>query len=320
MGDTDADTLGLLGTDLLPPLMEQCEGRLHDVTWFRTDWQRGGALTGTGTFVVDLAPRPAMVKLPVPPRERRWLELLSTEVSGTDGEQEPVTPQLYAHGDELGGYDMCWVVMERLPHGPMSQAWGGDALAQLAQAAGRFYDAAKQHNVAAAPRHRDWDHIIDVGRQRVRKGGVPQAQRWNEALKKAGKKIDTWAARWERRPAETWCHGDLHLGNAMSRHPRPEGPAVLVDFAEVHRGHWVEDAVYLEHLYWGAPGTLNGMDICKAIATERESRGLPTNDDWSRYAKLFRGLLALSTPANLHNAGQPSHVEAALSILEAAVK
>jgi len=317
MAEPDADALGLLGTNLLPLLMEQCEGRLHDVTWFRTDWQRGGALTGFGTFVVDLAPRPAMVKLPVPPRERRWLELLSCEATG---EAEPVTPQLYAHGDELGGYDLCWVVMERLPHGPMSQAWGQTALTQLAEAVGRFYEATRAHTVAAAPRHRDWDHIINVGRNNVRKGGVPQAQRWNTALKKAGKKIDTWASQWDQRPTETWCHGDLHLGNAMSRHPRPEGPAVLVDLAEVHKGHWVEDAVYLEHLYWGAPGTLEGIDICKAIADQRAARDLAPHGDWPRHAKLFRGLLALSTPANLHVDGQPRHIEAALQTLEAAVK
>ena len=47
-------------------LAEACEGRLSTITWFRTDWQRGGAATGTAVFEGNGgAPAPVVVKLPV---------------------------------------------------------------------------------------------------------------------------------------------------------------------------------------------------------------------------------------------------------------
>ena len=32
-----------LAASLAPVLAEACDGRLSAITWFRTDWQRGGA-------------------------------------------------------------------------------------------------------------------------------------------------------------------------------------------------------------------------------------------------------------------------------------
>ena len=94
-----------LGANLEPVLRENCD-RLSSISWFRADWQRGGALTGFATFQDENdGPRDVVVKLPVPPREKLWLNRLQ---SAGD-----VAPRLYASGDELGGYDMAWVVMER---------------------------------------------------------------------------------------------------------------------------------------------------------------------------------------------------------------
>ncbi|MFP3422344.1 hypothetical protein R0K19_23525, partial [Bacillus sp. SIMBA_161] len=41
---------GPLGATLEPIVRAACGGRLSPVTWFRTDWQRGGAATGYATF------------------------------------------------------------------------------------------------------------------------------------------------------------------------------------------------------------------------------------------------------------------------------
>ena len=59
--------------------------------------------------------------------------------------------ELYAHGEALGGYDMAWVVMERLPHGPLGAAWNGQQFDLLIEAAGRFYQAAQQITAAGPP-------------------------------------------------------------------------------------------------------------------------------------------------------------------------
>ncbi|MCX5659956.1 MAG: hypothetical protein NTW19_09575 [Planctomycetota bacterium] len=54
-----------LGALLEPALRQTCGGRLSEVNWFRTDWQRGGALTGYATYRDDDGqPQPVVVKLP----------------------------------------------------------------------------------------------------------------------------------------------------------------------------------------------------------------------------------------------------------------
>src|SRR5690606_29658592 len=100
------------------------------------------------------------------------------------------------------------------------------------------------------PVHHDWERLLDTARQHTARNALPEAQRWKAALKKARRKVKEWAKRWEGRPCDDWCHGDFHLANAMTRHRPPEGPAVLFDFARTRVGHWLQDALYLEHLFW----------------------------------------------------------------------
>ncbi len=303
---------GPFGRMLEPVLRQACEGRLSEVSWFRTDWQRGGAATGYATYRDDdEVDRPAVVKLPVPPCELAWLRAL----------QDPgdVVPKLYASGDTLGGYDIAWVVMERLPFGPLGSAWGEDAFKLLIEAVGRFYQATSSIPIRTEHIHRDWEAIHEQARKRVRDHALPEAQRWNKALKKAGRKYKQWVAIWDDRPMEHWCHGDLHLANAMTRNEPPNGPAVLFDLAKVCVSHWVQDGVYLEHLYWGRPGELNGHKLCKELAHHRKKIGLPVDDDWSRLAEAKRALLAMSVPAKLDVDGNTQYVHGALEVLERAV-
>ena len=102
----------------------------------------------------------------------------------------------------------------------------------------------------------------------------------------------------------------------MTRTEPPGGPALLFDFAHTRVGHWVEDGVYFEHLYWARRDKLDGRKLCKALAQERKRRGLPVDQDWSRYAEIKRALLAMSTPAVLDLDGDRAHVAAALEVLE----
>ncbi|MFP4144109.1 MAG: phosphotransferase family protein [Phycisphaeraceae bacterium] len=303
---------GGFGTLLEPVLRDACDGRLSEVSWFRTDWQRGGALTGSATWRGDDGrDHDVVVKLPVPPCERRWIEALQ--------EAEDVVPHLYAHGEAIGGYDLAWLVMEKLPHGPLGPAWGGREFDLLAEAAGRFYKATSPHLPKGDPLVRDWEKLCAQARTAVRDRGMAEPQRWNKALKKASRKLKKWLKVWNDRPLEDWCHGDLHLANALTRTPAPEGPAVLIDFAHTRVGHWIEDAVYFEHLFWARRDRLEGRKLCKMIAQERKRQGLKVDPNWPHLAQVKRGLLAMTTPAQLQHEGDPRHVRAALEMLEITV-
>ena len=299
------------GANLEPVLLKTCHGRLSDVSWFRTDWQRGGALTGYATWKDDNdEPKQAVVKLPVRPRELLWLRQL--------GEHGDVAPLLYASGDTLNGYDMAWVVMERLPHGPLGMHWEGREFDLVVDAIGRFYAAAQHVPVEGHHQHRDWEAICQRSRDAVHKSGIPHEQRWNNALKKAKKKLKQWLADWRDRPTDAWCHGDLHLANAMTREPAPEGPALLLDFAEARPGFWVEDAVYFEHLFWARRDRLDDRKLCSMIAKKRKEHGLDVDEHWPHFAEIKRALLAMSVPVDLKNCDY-AHMEASLQLLEAAV-
>ncbi len=303
---------GRLGVTLEPVLQRACQGRLSPVTWFRTDWQRGGAVTGYATYRdEDETDQPVVVKLPVPPRERQWLLALQ--------HAEDVVPRLYAHGEALNGYDLAWLVMERLPHGPLGSAWGPAGFDLLVEAAGRFYAASRHVEPHGEPYQTDWPAVAERARKAVQAGSVPNQQRWNKALKKAQRKAKAWARTWHDRPCDDWCHGDLHLANAMTRQPAPEGPAVLFDFAHTRVGHWLEDAIYLEHLFWGRADRLDGRRLARQIARERKSLGLPVDDNWADLAQIKRALLAMTAPARLAHDGDPVHLAAALAVLEASV-
>lgn len=306
--DTSADSP--FGASLEPVLRRACGGRLSSVSWFRTDWQRGGALTGYASYLdEDHSAQPAVVKLPVPPGERQWLERLQA----SDG----LVPKLYAHGDALNGYDMAWIVMERLPHGPLGSAWGGKEFDLLVEAAGRFYVAAGEIPLSGDLPQRDWEKIFHEARENIiKEHDVAHEQRWKTALKKTHRKLKEWIRIWNDRPTDHWCHGDLHLANAMTRCPAPGGPAVLLDFAITHVGHWIEDAIYFEHLFWARRHRLGGRKLCSQIAHERKRLGLRVDPDWPRLASVRRALMAMTTPAILNLDGDRNHVEAALEVLE----
>jgi len=300
------------GASLEPVLRRACQGRLSGVNWFCTDWQRGGALTGYASFRHDDGIESAVVvKLPVSPVEQTRLRFLQS--SGH------LVPRVYADGLVLEGYDMAWIVMERIPHGPLGPQWQGRQFDLLAEAAGLYYVAASHITVDRDPPQRDWQAILKRARDLVQHKQLANHQRWKRTLKGASRKFDMWLQKWGERPTGQWCHGDLHLANALSRNPAPAGPAVLIDFAEVHAGHWVEDAVYFEHLFWHQPQVLNGRKLCNLIARQRKNKGLSTDDDWPQLAFIYRCLLAVGAITLFRVHGDQQHLVAALEILEVAV-
>jgi len=104
------------------------------MSWFKADWQRGGAATGTAMYRLDDGTRvPVVLKLPVNRRELIWMHRLQDE---TDAEL--VVPRLYAAGDAIGGYDLTWIIMERFEHGPLGLKWEDGHLPRIAEATARF--------------------------------------------------------------------------------------------------------------------------------------------------------------------------------------
>ncbi len=300
------------GTALEPALLDICKPHLSSPSWFRTDWQRGGALTGFADYTTDRNTFPAVVKLPVPPQELTWLQRLQTK----NHDLPQIVPDLYASDRQLGGYDFAWVVMQKLNHGPLDSHWNHNEFQLLADAAARFYAAAQQHPVDLPPRNEDWNDVLKRSRDALRKQQLPEAQRWSVALKTLNKKFKSLLETWNNRDTNHWCHGDLHFGNAMTLNPPPDGPAMLFDFAMVHAGHWVEDAVYFEHLYWPNPKRLDGVKPVKLIAAARKELNLHVDSDYPKLANIRRILLASAAPAEHIKRPNPTKLHAALQTLE----
>jgi hypothetical protein len=309
----DAQTLASTLADVL---REACDGRLGQISWFRADWQRGGAATGIASMRLDDgAEAGVVVKLPVVQRELIWTSRLQ---QGPDHEEDPVVPRLYASGDSLGGYDLAWIVIERLPHGPLGIQWHEDHGIRIADAAARFHAAAAAWPVDRPVRSEPWEDLLRAAAESVRLNPVDHKARWSAALRSFRGLLDRVLKAWEARRAE-WLHGDLHLANAMSRTSLREGPVSLIDLAEVHPGHWVEDAVYLERQLWAWPERLRRARPVKAIAAARRARGLSVDPQDVHLAMVRRALLAGTAPAFLRSEGNPRHLSACLEWLERAV-
>src|ERR1043165_3162065 len=123
-----------LGESLGPALVEHCGGKLRDLAWFRSSWQRGGAATGFGTRRNgDGREHGAMVKLPVGPAEFRW-----TTAMAAAGTEECPTPRVLASGASLGGYDLAWLVVEKFHGHTLTHGWCQKSLEDLMRCTARM--------------------------------------------------------------------------------------------------------------------------------------------------------------------------------------
>ena len=308
--DTDS-----LASSLGPLITRTCEPRLGHIEWFRATWQRGGAATGRATWTrADGQTVPVVIKLPVGPVEHRWTTILGAvdEENWRDAESRS-TPRVLAAGEVLGGYDLAWLVIERLIGTPLTTAWSKEALINLIDAVASMQArAAAAIPVTGRPKPVDWAHLLDVSRRNCRDQEIENEQRWNDAVKRIQKSLPALAEAWESRPIDTWCHGDVHAGNAMRR---DEGSTVLIDLALVHPGHWTEDAVYLERQFWGKPDLLFGVQPVKALNAARKRHGLQPGPDYKRVADLKRLLAAACAPAFLPHEGHPLYLASCLETM-----
>ena len=278
-----------------------------------------------------------IVKLPIGPAEYLW----TTGMEGLDAPEGPhceleygCTPRVFAAGSELGGYDLAWIVVERLGGQPLSHHFNGNAARDLLTAAVNWYDRAanlRPIHETDRPRAKDWSAQIAKARASIEDNVIADESRWIAAIERARAILPDLTTLWESRPLTAWCHGDLHPGNAMRRTPVADGPGhtesagakdehagqcVLIDLALVHAGHWVEDAVYLERLCWSKPEILEGVRPVEFVADLLRTRGMLGGEDYGRLANARRILMAATSPAYLAQDGNPRYMHAALERLE----
>lgn len=311
--DTDS-----LASSLGPLITQTCDPRLGPIEWFRSTWQRGGAATGRAIWTrADGEEIPAIVKLPVGPVEHRWTTTLGNVADDAWFEADRLsTPRVLAAGEVLGGYDLAWLVIERLDGTPLTTSWSKRALKDLIEATASVQARAQAARpVTGRPKPVEWDRLLDKARHNCRDQELEHEQRWNDSIKKIQKALGALATAWEERPIDTWCHGDVHAGNAMRRVDSDDAACVLIDLALVHPGHWTEDAVYLERQFWGKPDLLFGIDPVKALKAARSRHGLEPGPDYKRVADLKRLLAAACAPAFLPMEGHPLYLAACLETM-----
>lgn len=314
----DNDTLSL-GASLGPVLREACEGRLGEIEWFRSTWQRGGAATGFSTWRrTDGRTIRVMVKVPVGAREYSWTTRMGTvgeENWDTEAARSLPTPRVVASGLEVGSYDMAWLIVERFEGRPVSRDLCPDSIRSVMEAAAEFQKAAQLIGCGPGrPEYCQWSRLLKKSRERVYDCGIDEPDRWASALDRLGGRLHEILERWWARPMNGWCHGDLHPGNAMRR--ENDGRWTLIDLGLVHPGHWVEDAVYFERLFWGHEDKLGGVSPVDEMAAARERHGLPVCKTDHELADIRRLLTAASVPVFLAREGHPVYVRSAIERLE----
>jgi len=269
-----------------------------------------------------------MVKIPVGPNEFRWTSKLGSfpeeEWDGERARHSP-TPRVLACGEVLGGYDLGWVVVERLRDRPLSSEWTdkrvvGCFVEAVAEVQAR---AMEVEPVARPAPESDWERLIERSREAAREGRVEDAQHWNAVLKRVSKRLGPVLEEWRGREACWWCHGDVHPGNACWRRIKgddEEGTTcVLIDLSRMHGGHWMEDAIQLEYLHWGHEDRLFGVRPVREVRRARRARGLEASD-CTRLAEIWRLLAGSSMLASATGGTPPRRLTAGLGHVERVLK
>lgn len=325
--------MSILARSLGPALAEACGGadRLKDLRWFRSDQQRGGGSTGFATYTdAHGHNHAAVVKVPVGYSEWEWTVKLS-RLQAHDS--APATPRVLASGLEVGGHDLAWLVLERLEQ-RITAADGGLAAGDvdhMLEACARVQGLMEQVRPAAGiePRRVDFEMMLQRSREAIRRSPLYDAhdqQLWVNELKGVHRVLPLLVRRWESRPKGFWCHGDLHGGNAMrrtgdaggqegKRDHSHDGTVVLIDLALVHTGHWIEDALYIERVYWARPDLLHGIHPLKCLAGHRRKLGLPCEGDYGQLACVRRVLTAACAPALIEREGNRAYLDAAQEVI-----
>lgn len=301
-----------LASSLEPVLREQTNNQLSDIHWFRTDWQRSGATTGFATWnSEDANDVPVVVKLPINKNELRW----TRRMQNANG----VAPTLFASDEKLNGYDLAWLIIERFPVGPLGAHWDDSNIERISESAALFSKFASEFPVDQKGRRENWKDLLEIAKKSIRENNLENKSRWKKAQSQLSKRLTGLLELWRGRRINQWLHGDVHLANAMCRTAEPNAPVSLIDLAEVHAGHWIEDAVYLERQLWGHKSRLKASRPVHAMAAARKKFGMQVDDNYHQLVEIRRLLLAATAPAFMQSEGDPRYLASCLSQFETAL-
>lgn len=315
-----------LASSLAGDVIDECRGHLGAISWFNTTWQHSGAGTGFATWTTKKGVEiECVVKLPVGYREYHWtkrLGLVHEDDWERSGSLVLPTPRVLAGGYELGGHDFAWLVMEKFKNPPMASRLEAGNIWEIFETAAEFQAAAVLEEIVDPKRRAgepDWAGNLQKAIGEVEAHVMEDGDRWIRAIERVLGDLEVFTGRWAERAIDTWCHHDLHGNNAMRRishNPEIHGRCALIDLALVAPGHWVEDALYMERLYWGQEEKLCGVDLMETLGRCRESVGLPVGEDSGEVADVRRVLMAASCPNFLRTEGNQLYLNAALERLE----
>jgi hypothetical protein len=243
-------------------------GRLTGLRPYRTPTPQPSHSTWfAGTWVPDGTD--VLVKINVTPRERFWMAAASAATTG-------LVPRVLASDAGLGGLDVAWLVLERLPCG-YDPAWGAAGCSAMLTAAARF-------QVFAA----------GVDTPLVYEEGAGTIRHWalggREVCAEAGAALRHLDADWAwvtGVAAPEVMFGDLHFGNAVFRAPPPGLTALLFDPIP-RRQPWPFEPAYFEVL-------CGGSGLVAEMAAIRAGQGRPVcgPGEVGRLGVLYCGWMAL---------------------------
>ena len=206
---------------------------------------------------------PVVIKVGVTEAEMYWTEHLSSA-------NAVLFPKVFAvnclparAGRELLGF----IVSERIPYTLIGPGWEGKQSDMLLDAVTAFYQAA--HGIAL-------HHISPLPLEEIQwwlpGGGSNHPPGDWRAVFDHVKEDYAWLL---HSCSFEVCHGDLHVGNALSRTPPPDGTALLIDLNPVLQP-WVFDAAWVEVCAWSDYRRRSTGYTIRQLAERRSSLGLTT--------------------------------------------
>jgi hypothetical protein len=172
-----------------------------------------------------------------------------------------------------------YIAAGKIPYGLIDPLWEGRQPILLLDAVAQFYQAA-----CSVKREYLTYVTLDTVQSWLAEGVArnPPGD-WKSVLSQAEQDY-TWLL--QICPSEV-CHGDLHIGNAVSRTPPPAGPALLIDINPVWQP-WIFDAAHLEAYTWTEQPLRGTGYMIRELAERRAALGMevPSEDALERAAAI----------------------------------
>ncbi|GDY14471.1 hypothetical protein LBMAG53_33490 [Planctomycetota bacterium] len=257
---------------------EALTSRVKNITYQPQSENRGGGVHFAGLRRIDDSP--VIIKVGAFRDEVSWTQAIAERCPDLGAE-------LLASGMQLGDRAVGWLASRWIPYGPLGPLWHGNEFKLLMEAGVRFQAVAAGVDLPAPMMTED--RLRRVLQRAVALDAPGEARSLIERLS------TDWA--WlTARFSSAVCHGDLHLANALSHHPPPGGPAVLIDFQPI-RQPWTLDAAYCHAFQIADPTRPGSQRLVSLMAQARYDAGLddrlPESHDLERAEQVCRAWMAL---------------------------